>query len=110
MNLDENQNESRRELKRISTRIKMNLGENRRQYCLDCRAIQRKTAEKGTAMPGFYREDAKGSAAKSVRDRLTALLRSGLSTASVAFTNRTVVLAARNGHISISRQRASANC
>ena len=68
----------------------MNLGENRRQHCLDCRSIQRKTAEKGTAMPGgFYREDAKGRAAKSVRDRLTALLRSGLSTASVVATPKT---------------------
>ena len=39
-------------------------------------------------LPGFYREDAKERAAKSVRDRFTALLRSGLSTASVAFTSR----------------------
>ena len=31
------------------------------------------------------------------------------SDASVFFTSRTVVLAARNGHISISRQRASVN-
>ena len=37
----------------------------------------------------FYREDAKGRAAKSVRDRLTALLRSGLSTASVVATPKT---------------------
>ena len=32
MNLDENQNESRRESNRISTRIKMNLGENQNEF------------------------------------------------------------------------------
>ena len=38
----------------------------------------------GAALPGgFYREDAKGSAAKSVRDRFTALLRSVCDTSVV---------------------------
>ena len=34
----------------------MNLGEIRRQHCLDCRAIQRKTAEKALQCQCIFRE------------------------------------------------------
>ena len=42
------------------------------RLALSCRLL---VGAYGAALPGgFYREDAKGSAAKSVRDRFTALL------------------------------------
>ena len=74
----------------------------------------------------FYRKDAKGGAAHSVRDRLTAPLAKRMRTANIQLgtarersdrtrngqlrlcrsTSRTLLHAARNGHISTSRQRA----